>query len=330
LTKEQVYEAIAVYEANHGILEGRGGFKDCVAGTHIVNQMCELVEGVLEQYQAFEEADRPPTAAAQGVINIYPPGMAPIEVPWVPGMLTKDVKDAVFEATQIQQTQQRLMFPRADGTDIELKALNQTTGAFLPLPSEVTAGATLKLVLGLFAKTGGAARIGFAVDLSGSMGCGVGDGHTRMSVVNQHLTKALEAHQRPGNYFGIATFVSSCSLPLGTAALEATPENIARATSTVAGFRAGGGNGGEAACLRALVDMNVDAVFFLGDGGWSAQALIAEAHRAKEKGVKINSIAFYTTGGGLEEIAQITGGEWRQVNDIKEFHVDNGGGAADW
>lgn len=76
--------------------------------------------------------------------------------------------------------------------------------------------------------------------------------------------------------------------------------------------------------------MNVDTVFFLGDGGWSAQALIAEAHRAKEKGVKINSIAFYTTGGGLEEIAQITGGEWRQVNDIREFHVDNGGGAADW
>ena len=86
-------------------------------------------------------------------------------------------------------------------------------------------------------------------------------------------------------------------LPLGTAALEATPENIARATSTVAGFRARGGNGAEAKCLCALVDMNVE------------QALIAEAHRAKEKGVKINSIAFYTTGGGLEEIAQITGGE---------------------
>ena len=168
------------------------------------------------------------------------------------------------------------------------------------------------------------------VDLSDSMGATVGEGHTRMSVVNQHLTKALHAHQGAGNYFGVATFTGSCSQPLGTTALEATPENVARATTTVAGFKAGGGNGGEAATLRALVGMNLDTVFFLGDGGWSKEALVAEAHKAKAKKVKINSIAFYTTGGGLEEIAQITGGEWRQVNDIKEFHVDNKGGAADW
>ena len=70
--------------------------------------------------------------------------------------------------------------------------------------------------------------------------------------------------------------------------------------------------------------------WILGDGGWSKDKLIAEAHKAKAKNVKINSVAFYITGGGLEEIAEITGGEWRQVNDIKEFHVDNQGGAADW
>jgi hypothetical protein len=45
---------------------------------------------------------------------------------------------------------------------------------------------------------------------------------------------------------------------------------------------------------------------------------------------KIKPIAFYTADGGLEEIASITGGEYRQVNDIKEFHVDDGGGASDW
>ena len=208
--------------------------------------------------------------------------------------------------------------------------MDRSTGGFNKLPPEIKAGQVFNLIVGLFANSGGSARIGFAVDRSGSMRSNVGGDHTRMTVVNQHLTKALQAHEGAGNYFGITTFTSSCATPLGSQALEATPANIAKATSVVAGFTARGSNGGEAACLTTLLQMNLDVVFFLGDGGWSKDKLIAEAHKAKAKNVKINSVAFYTTGGGLEEIAEITGGEWRQVNDIKEFHVDNQGGAGDW
>ena len=59
----------------------------------------------------------------------------------------------------------------------------------------------------------------------------------------------------------------ACNKPLGEGALDATPANIKRAIQTVKGFKAGGGNGGEASCLKALRAMNLDVVFFLGDGG---------------------------------------------------------------
>eukprot|EP01051_Picozoa_sp_SAG22_P023844 SAG22_NODE_6331_length_869_cov_1.351948_2_plen_77_part_00 len=76
--------------------------------------------------------------------------------------------------------------------------------------------------------------------------------------------------------------------------------------------------------------MRPEVVFFLGDGGWCKEPLIQTTAR-HASGVKINSIAFYTTGGGLQEIADMTGGDHREVKSIDEFHVDNSsGGAGQW
>ena len=197
------------------------------------------------------------------------------------------------------------------------------------LPAEIGPGSDLSLIVGLFANSGGAQRICFAVDLSGSMRAQVGQGHSRMSVVNMHLEMALKAHEGKNQFFGISTFTGSAKLPLGAHLREATPANIDLAMRTVRTFRAGGGNGGEPQCLRHLLAMQPDVVFFLGDGGWQPEPLIQEAGRAN--GVRINSIAFYTTGGGLQEIADMTGGQHREVKSIEEFHVDNtSGGAGQW
>ena len=53
------------------------------------------------------------------------------------------------------------------------------------------------------------------------------------------------------------------------------------------------------------------AVFFLGDGGWDAAALIQTAQGAS---ATIHSIAFFTSGGGLKEIAAMTSGTYREIN----------------
>ena len=88
--------------------------------------------------------------------------------------------------------------------------------------------------------------------------------------------------------------------------LNSSSGDIAKGLRAVSALDANGGNGGEAACLRALLAMKLDAVYFLGDGGWDSGALIEAARSAR--GTTIHSIAFFTTGGGLEEIASMTGG----------------------
>jgi hypothetical protein len=193
LTDDQVVAAFELYDANRGKLREDPEFKDCVPGTFVDHfRMCELEDGVLDRYQAL----KPKT------ISVFPRGGAMIEIPWHKGMSTKEVKEGIQREIGVHPKQQRLMHG-----ETELKAMDRESGGWHQLPDSVVPGETeLQLVLGLFAKTEGAARIGFAVDLSGSMGARVGGGHTRMSVVNQHLTQALEAHQRPGNYFSIATF----------------------------------------------------------------------------------------------------------------------------
>jgi hypothetical protein len=89
---------------------------------------------------------------------------------------------------------------------------------------------------------------------------------------------------------------------------------MAKGSTAVSQITANGGNGGEAATLRALLKMRPDAIFFLGDGGWDSGSLIKAAGEAASQGVTVHSIAFFTTGGGLPEIAALTGGTYRELN----------------
>jgi hypothetical protein len=90
-------------------------------------------------------------------------------------------------------------------------------------------------------------------------------------VVKRHLAGALRCMSgAPGAAFGIALFDTGVKLPLGDRLLDANKSLIARGLTAVSGVKATGGNGGEAACLRALLKMKPDAVFFLGDGGWDS------------------------------------------------------------
>ena len=117
-----------------------------------------------------------------------------------------------------------------------------------------------------------------------------------------------------GAAFGISLFDTECSLPLGDKLLTCSKPMIARALAAIAGIQARGGNGGEAECLRSLLKMKPDAVFFLGDGGWDSGSLTKAAGAAASSGVTIHSIAFFTTGGGLPEIAKLTGGTYREIS----------------
>ena len=56
-----------------------------------------------------------------------------------------------------------------------------------------------------------------------------------------------------------------------------------------------------------------------GDGGWDSGGLISAAGTAKAQGVTIHSIAFFTSGGGLPEIASLTGGTYREINDTTDL-----------
>ena len=164
---------------------------------------------------------------------------------------------------------------------------------------------------------------GFAIDISGSMSSGTDSGSTRIEVVKRHLAGALRCMQgAPGAEFGIALFDTGVKLPLGDTLLTANRSLVARGLTAVGGVQAQGGNGGEAACLRALLKMKPDAVFFLGDGGWDSGSLIAAAGVAASQGVTIHSIAFYTTGGGLPEIAKITGGTYRELHSTEWLQED--------
>ena len=57
LTNAQVQEAVAVFEANHGLSEGRMDFKpiDGVPGCQIVQLKCVLMPGVMERYNFLRE-----------------------------------------------------------------------------------------------------------------------------------------------------------------------------------------------------------------------------------------------------------------------------------
>jgi hypothetical protein len=56
LTDKQISEAVRLYESNYGQFEGLADFKPCVPGTEIINQKCELCDGVLERYRRLEQS----------------------------------------------------------------------------------------------------------------------------------------------------------------------------------------------------------------------------------------------------------------------------------
>lgn len=106
LSDDEVLEAVAVFEANHGKLEGYPGWVECVPGTCVVSRMCELREGI----QARFETLKPKT------ISVLPRGGDVLEVPWHENMLTKEVKLSIEKQIGVARYSQRLMFD-----DTELK-----------------------------------------------------------------------------------------------------------------------------------------------------------------------------------------------------------------
>ena len=147
----------------------------------------------------------------------------------------------------------------------------------------------------------------------------------RARQVKRHLRGAISSMEGAFNAaFNIVQFDSECHTPMGHHALvPATWAGCKSAKAVVDDMQPGGGNGGEAACLLTLLKMDgIQAVFFLGDGGWSEDALIQAAGEAKRLGVVIHSIAFFTSGGGLPQIAELTGGTYREINgraDLEEI-----------
>ena len=219
-------------------------------------------------------------------------------------------KTSVATSTGVAVNQQKLVYGQktlADGDVLSSCGIQE--------------GSTISLIVGLFGNMGGARKICFAVDLSGSMSHKDDGRTTRNAVVIQHLCLALDAMNSPGREFCIGTFTGSAELPLGNKLLPCTNETINRAKRVVRTFSPHGGNGAEAACLQNLLRMEPDLIFFLGDGGWNAPSLIRAANEAVQKGVKINSIAFFTTGGGLPEIAAKTGGVHRIVASADDYHL---------
>jgi uncharacterized membrane protein YgcG len=178
------------------------------------------------------------------------------------------------------------------------------------------------VVNALFANAGTAIRIGFALDISGSMGADTPMGCDRMEVVKQHLAAVLRSMEGVRNAaFGLALFDQACQLPVGKRLLPASWVGLKTGLEAVSQLRPGGGNGGEADCLDALVAMRPQAIFFLGDGGWDANQLIASAKHAATAGIVVHSIAFFTSGGGLPEIASLTGGSYREINGASDLQA---------
>jgi len=93
--------------------------------------------------------------------------------------------------------------------------------------------------------------------------------------------------------------------------------------NVVQSFHAGGGSSGSHLCLRNLINMDPEVIFFLGDGGWDGENLIQEAKIAVKCKIPIHSIAFYIRGrnSGLPEIAKMTGGTYRDINKMSDYKI---------
>ena len=234
-----------------------------------------------------------------------------VDVMWSPGDDVSTLKERIEEVLGLESSQLKIVFEGATLQDED--SLDEL---------DLEEDSELEVVAGLFAQMAGMSRVAFAVDLSGSMSASVGQGHTQMSVVQDHLRRCIRSLKGEGCQIGIATFTSSSQLPLGPAMVRSSSQ-MDDALKAVDNMRASGGNGGEAQCLRSLINMDPQCIFFLGDGGWDGGALIKEANVATACGIKIHSIAFYLqgVGSGLPEIANMTGGTYRDVKSISEYSM---------
>jgi hypothetical protein len=193
----------------------------------------------------------------------------------------------------------------------------------------------LEVSVGMFAVR--AARVAFAIDVSGSMSttCAV-DGPTRMACVQQQLLNFCDhlaqlcgrggfttASSVPA--FGMVTFDDTCNTPLGPSLLPATSVNIADIESAVNNLAPAGQNGAEARALALCLAMEPDAVFFLGDGGWDSTELLSVASASGDS-IPVHTIDFFSDspsgfgpavgGGGLDSVASMTGGIHRVVRSL--------------
>ena len=110
-------------------------------------------------------------------------------------------------------------------------------------------------------------------------------------------------------------------LPLGEQMINVS--RLEEGIKAVQSFRSSGGDGGDAAWLRNLINMDPEVIFFLGDGGWNGSSLIKEAKVAAKCNMTIHCIAFYLQGSGnsgLPEIAKITGGSYRNITKISDYN----------
>jgi SpoVK/Ycf46/Vps4 family AAA+-type ATPase len=234
-----------------------------------------------------------------------------VEISWSPGDDVSNLKERIEEALGLEASQFKIVH---DGKTLKDEQTIEE------LVEDMEEDSELEVIASLFAQMAGMNKVAFAVDLSGSMSNGVGKGQTQMSVVQDHLRRCIRSLNREGCEIGIATFTSRSKLPLGPTMVKCS-RRVDEVLQVIDQMRASGGNGGEAECLRSLINMDPQCIFFLGDGGWDGQALIKEANVAADCGIQIHSIAFYLqgVGSGLPEIAKLTGGTYRDVKSISEY-----------
>ena len=155
-----------------------------------------------------------------------------VDVMWSPGDDVSTLKERIEEVLGLESSQLKIVFEGATLQDED--SLDEL---------DLEEDSELEVVAGLFAQMAGMSRVAFAVDLSGSMSASVGQGHTQMSVVQDHLRRCIRSLKGEGCQIGIATFTSSSQLPLGPAMVRSSSQ-MDDALKAVDNMRASGGNGG--------------------------------------------------------------------------------------
>jgi hypothetical protein len=219
-------------------------------------------------------------------------------------------RERELEAAAAEQARREIA-AQSTRTRTQAQVLAQQASTYQPSESAAV------LANPLFANSGSARKIAFVIDVSGSMNEVEDGGETRIAVVRKHLAGALKAMAAaPDAEFGVATFNRFVQKPLGDKLLSTSADSVQRALDVIGGLCASSTSEGNADCLRNALQMRPHAIYFLGDGGWDPEPLVRAAQLAREQSVVIHSIAFFTTGGGLEEIAELTGGTFKEIHSM--------------